>query len=115
MNDPNYKPTLSDILKYGANTVVSTIYNPYRVATTYGPEIYSLLTGKGLQYRYDTNPLLQNPTTYKSTLPVELIGRWGGIQTRSNYPTKKTSPNKQKQEARRIKNLERRIEQLQNK
>lgn len=115
IKDTNYKPTLSDILMYGGNTLLSTIYNPYRVATTYGPEIRSLLTGKGLQSRYDTNPLLENPTTYKRTLPVELIGRWGGIQTRSNYSTRRTSPNKQKQEARRIKNLEGRIEQLQNK
>ena len=113
--DTNYKPTLSDILMYGGNTLLSTIYNPYRVATTYGPEVRSLLTGKGLQSRYDTNPLLENPLTYKRTLPVELIGRWGGIQTRSNYPARRTSPNKQRQELRKIKNLERRIEQLQNK
>ena len=97
-NDENYKPRLSDVLMYGANTFGSTINAPYRIGTTYLPEINSLLFSKGLQSRYDTNPFVQNPNTYMRTLPVELVGRYFGIQTKNNRVDKPKSKTQQQKE-----------------
>ena len=81
-----YEPTAGEVYSYGANQLLSTTFNPYRWATIYGPELFSALTGRGLQSRYDVNPLIENPLSYRRRGPAELIGKWGAIQTSSNYP-----------------------------
>lgn len=81
-----YEPTAGEVYSYGANQLLGTTFNPYRWATIYGPEMFSALTGRGLQSRYDVNPLIENPLSYRRQGPAELIGKWGAIQTSSNYP-----------------------------
>ena len=99
----NFKPTVGERLGYGLNTLLNTTYNPAIWANRLGPEIAETIAeetvntplanvmskagfGTGLQSRYDTNPFLQNPYTYNRQTPLELIGRWIGAQTNSNYP-----------------------------
>lgn len=99
----NFKPTAGERLGYGLNTLLNTTYNPAIWANRLGPEIAETIAeetvntplanvmskagfGTGLQSRYDTNPFLQNPYTYNRQTPLELVGRWIGAQTNSNYP-----------------------------
>jgi hypothetical protein len=81
-----YEPTAGEVYSYGANQLLGTTFNPYRWATIYGPELFSALTGRGLQSRYDTNPFVENPLSYRREGVGELIGKWGAVQTSSNYP-----------------------------
>lgn len=82
----DYKPTGRERVEYGLNKLLSTTYNPYRWLTMYGPEIQALIHDRALQSRYDTDPTLENPLSYPRKGLIELIGKWGGVQTRSNYP-----------------------------
>lgn len=82
----DYKPTGNERLQYALNSILSTTYNPYRWLSIYGPELQALIHDRKLQSRYDTDPTLENPLSYPRKGFTELIGKWGGIQTRSNYP-----------------------------
>lgn len=84
----NFQPTLGETTAYGLNTLLNTLYHPYRVTTQQVLPVLTMLQGKGRQSGYDTNSLIENPLTYKKTLPSELIGSWFGIQSRSNYQNK---------------------------
>ena len=84
----NFQPTLGETGAYGLNTLLNTLYHPYRSTTQIALPLAAMLLGKGRQTGYDTNSLRQNPQTYKKTLPSELIGNWIGIQSRSNYQDK---------------------------
>ena len=86
-----YEPTLGEVLSYGANTLANTLYHPYRLTSSQGRELVASALGKGIQSQYDTTPLGENPLSYKRTLPVELVGKWFGLQTRSNYKSKNSA------------------------
>lgn len=83
-----YEPSPSEVYSYALNQLLGTTYSPYRVGTIYGPELFSALTGRGLQSRYDVNPLIEDPLSYRREGPAELVGKWFGLQTRSNYPAR---------------------------
>ena len=87
----NFKPTTGEMLKYGANELAATLYNPYLLARSYLPDIMAALKGTGLQTRYDTDPFTENPDTFKKVLLPELLGRYAGIITQSNYKERKES------------------------
>jgi hypothetical protein len=95
-----YTPTTGERLAYGLNQMGQTFVNPYRLMTIYGPEMLAAISGTGLQSRYDTNPVLQNPLSYKRQTPGELIGKWLSLQTSSNYPKYKKTANAMKKDAR---------------
>lgn len=88
-----YKPTTEEKNAYGANLLASYLFYPHRVATTFGPELMATLQGRPLQSRYDTSPYLENPESYSRFGPAELIGKWFGLQTSSNYPVREYRQN----------------------
>ena len=57
----------------------------------------------------DTDPLLENPISYRKVLPEELVGRWAGIQTRAAYPIRPESKSQAKKNARATARNQRRI------
>ena len=109
----DFKPTLSERLGYGGNQLLSTIYSPYILGTRYIPPLLASALGKGIQTPYDTNAFVQNPLTYKRILPEELIGRWFGIQTGSNYPGKSKSKKSKQKDVRAAKQAQQKVIQLQ--
>lgn len=86
-----FEPNIGETLAYGLDTLLNALYHPYRMSTSQAKELYNALTGGGMQSPYNTNSTRENPLTYKRTLPVELIGKWFGLQTRSNYPKKNSA------------------------
>lgn len=88
-----YKPTPEEKNAYGRNLLASYLFYPHRVATTFGPEFLATIQGRPLQSRYDTNPYLEKPDTYSRFGPAELIGKWAGLQTYSNYPIREYKEN----------------------
>ena len=92
----NFKPTTGEMLKYGANELAATLYNPYLLARSYLPDIMAALKGTGLQNRYDTDPFTEDPDTFRKLLLPELLGRYFGITTQSNYKERKESAKTQK-------------------
>lgn len=88
-----YKPTPEEKNAYGRNLLASYLFYPHRAMTTFGPEFMATLQGVPLQNRYDTSPYLENPETYSRFGPMELIGKWAGIQTASNYPVREYKEN----------------------
>lgn len=109
--EKDYKPTQAERIQYALNTLLQTTSNPYILSTRYVPEARAAITQQGLQSMYDTGPRFvrdkdgniaveRNPFSFKRLTPDELIGRWIGIQTASNYPKKEKSKKQIKQEKR---------------
>jgi hypothetical protein len=88
----NYEPTLGEIGAYGLNTLLQTVYHPYRITSKEGKEAVNALMGTGMHTAYDTNAWHENPETFKKTLPAELVGRWFGLQSKSVGQYKKEKP-----------------------
>ena len=86
----NYKPTLGEILRFGGNQILGSTNNLYRMGTLYAPDIEAALMGKPKLSRYDTNPFTDNPLSYEKQVPMEIVGKYMGIQTRSNFPKRQT-------------------------
>ena len=93
----NFKPTLGEQLSLIGNQFLANTYNPYIWATRLYPELKETIrpTG-GLQSRYNTNPFKVNPLGYNRDYPMELAGKWVGLQTSSNYPKAKQSKSSSK-------------------
>jgi len=101
-----YKPTPQEVASYGLNQLLSTTYNPYRMAGMYVPEAIASITNKGIQSKYDTNIFKENPLSYVRETPAEQIGKWFSLQSQSNYKKRgKTKRNIKKDIATRNRNI----------
>ena len=96
-------------MAYGTNLALGNMYNPYRMVRDYIPTAIATASGKGRRSVYDTDPLIENPRSYRKVLPEELIGRWAGIQTRAAYPIRPESKSQAKNNARETARNQRRI------
>lgn len=112
--EKDYKPTQAERIQYALNTLLQTTSNPYILSTRYVPELRAVANQQGLQSMFDTGPYLvrdkdgnivnvRNPLSFKRLTPDELIGRWIGLQTASNYKQKAKSKSQIKKEARNAK------------
>jgi hypothetical protein len=86
----NYKPTLAEIARFGANQLLGTTNNLYRMSTLYAPDVEAAIMGKTKLSRYDTNPFTDNPLSYEEQVPMEIVGKYLGIQTKNNFPKRQT-------------------------
>ena len=91
----NYEPTLGEIISYGGNKFLGTTNNLYRMATQYFPEAYASIMNYPKLSGYDTNPFIENPLSYDKQVPMEMVGKYLGVQTRSNYPERDTISKKE--------------------
>ena len=82
----DHKATPEERLRLILGFLGNNFVHPYRVATTFGPEGFRALSGEGLYPRYDTNPFTETFLGYERTMPIELVGKWLGVQTFDNYP-----------------------------
>lgn len=100
----DFEPTASERLGYLANMMLGYSLYPYRVSTTYGPELYSAVLRQPLQSRYDTFPNIYTavPTSYARKTPMELLGKNIGIDTMSQLKAFKQRPNPSKDAIRRM-------------
>ena len=105
----DFQPTLAERMAYGTNLALGNMYNPYRMVRDYIPTAVATVSGKGRRSVYDTDPLLENPRSYRKVLPEELVGRWAGIQTRAAYPIRPESKSQAKKNARATARNQRRI------
>ena len=105
----DFKPTLAERMAYGTNLALGNMYNPYRMVRDYIPTAVATASGRGRRSVYDTDPLLENPRSYRKVLPEELVGRWAGIQTRAAYPIRPESKSQAKKNARATARNQRRI------
>ena len=80
--------------RYIASTLGGFVSSPYRLSTTYLPELDSAIRRESLGSRYSTNPYTEIPSSYKRKGVVELLGKWLGLQNRTQYipPQPKVSP-----------------------
>ena len=80
--------------RYIASTLGGFVSSPYRLSTTYLPELDSAIRRESLGSRYATNPYTEIPSSYKRKGIVELLGKWLGLQNRTQYipPQPKVSP-----------------------
>lgn len=115
MGNQDYTPTANDIQRYGLSAFLGNTYNPYIMATRYAPELLETIAGynqgnnilgnfgfgTGLQSRYDTNPFTINPASYNRDLPSELVEKWFGVKSSSNYPVRRKSKSQIKKEIRK--------------
>ena len=96
----NFQPTFGERASLLANTLLGLTFSPYKWGTQLGPEFFNSLTGRSMYSNFDTNPLIQNPKSYEKTEPSEMVGKWFGIQSRSNYPKRRQSKSKIKRNKR---------------
>lgn len=75
----------SERWKYIANTLAGYLSSPYRLSTTYIPEVDALIRGEPLKSRYQTDPYTEIPSSYGRQGVVELLGKWLGLQNRTQY------------------------------
>ena len=73
-------------LAVGGNQILGTTNNLYRMGKLYAPDVEAALMGKTKLSKYDTNPLTDNPLSYEKQVPMEIVGKYLGIQTKSNFP-----------------------------
>lgn len=88
----NYTPSTKERLSYLAKVLLGTTHHGFYILENMAPELYNSLSGGSMRSKYDTSFIEENPLSYKKTYPSEMIGKWLGIISSSNYPKRK--PNK---------------------
>ena len=93
-----YKGNASDRLKYMANMLLQSTYNPYINISRFVPELDAVIKGNGYYTPYGMNPFKQDPLDYpyKKNSPLEIAGNLLNIYSKSQY-INKNNKNKAKQ------------------
>ena len=89
-----YEPILGERTGYAVSQLANTFYAPVRTTSGWGRELINTIIGKPTLSNYDTNIFKTNPLSYAKRLPIETVGKWGGIQTRAYFPKKVEKPKK---------------------